>query len=252
MPTLSKPQLSEPLIWGVIQFERDLNSMREKVLYKLGFYREHDRPDSFNGKFALQVHTHEDEVLNEIAGALKHAAAVAARVSDSALIATLKSIRRHPNLVFNNRLIGAAVWILAENYQRQKEKPGTFWPDIIGELPENFRGRLRKPKPTNIAAAASRSLKKLQGARALGQPRNFANEVLGKKLGQIFLRYNDRITRHSVETAAKNGLYYLKDSGPFFDFTQLVLEPLQSFLRVNKLRSVSASGVFKHVRPLTQ
>lgn len=250
MPTLSKPQLSEPLIWGDTKIESSLNAIKEQVLEKLGFYREHDRVESFNSKFEKQVRDHENEVINEIVGVLTHAAAVAAKISDPALIATLKSIRRRPNLVFNNPVIGAAAWIIAENYQRQNEKPGTFWPDIMGQLPQDFHGSLRNPALANIKAAASRSLQKLQRPRSPGQPRNFANVLLSEKLGQIFLRYNDRITRHSVVIAT--GPDRLRDGGPFFDFIQLVLEPLQSFLRAHKLRSVSASGVFQYTRKPTQ
>jgi hypothetical protein len=83
MPTLSKPQLKEtPSVWRKpsAEIKRELAANKEVILGKLGFYREHGRPEDFDGKFAKQVLAQEKEVIAEIAGILTLAASIAAQV----------------------------------------------------------------------------------------------------------------------------------------------------------------------------
>jgi hypothetical protein len=145
----------------------------------------------------------------------------------------------------------------------QGRKPGTYWPDIMGERfakspgrprkpalrrikaaarPANFPGRRRKPGVRRIKAAASSALEFLRSGRTPGRPPNFATDVLAKELGDIFRRYNPKITRHSLDSS-KEGSPRQIDGGPFFEFVEAVLKPLQKYLDANSLPSVSASTV---------
>jgi hypothetical protein len=217
----------------------------EAVLRKLGFYHEHGRPEDFGGKFKEQVQKYRDQVLSEIAGALTLAASISQLISPPVLIATLGKVRKQPDLIVRNDFSGAVLWFLAGYYQRAIEKPGTYWPDIVGEAPANFKMPLEKPSPENISAAASRAIASLQKSRMPGRSRNSANKSLAEKLGEIFLRYNANITRHSLESSLGRGRYYQVDGGPFFEFVEMVLEPLQAYLRENDFPTVSASGVVR-------
>jgi hypothetical protein len=212
----------------------------------LGFYREHGKPEDFDGRFKEQVLVHEKEVLSEIVGALTSAAAISASLSMPVLIATLKRVRKNPQLVCKKSFPGAVAGILARTYQRANEKPGTFWPDIMGELPKNFQGQLERPTPASIKVAASRALVSLRKGRMPGRPRNFANESLAENLGLIFRRYNGKATRHSVDSSRGEGCLYQIDAGPFFDFVKMALKPLQLYLQENDFPKVSASGVVRH------
>jgi hypothetical protein len=249
MPTLSKPKLKEtPSVWlePSRRIECELTAIKGTVLQELGFYREHGRPEDFGGKFKKQILAHEKELLSEIVGALTLAAAISASVSRPVLIATLERVRKNPKLIFKKHFPGAVLWIVARTYQRANEKPGTFWPDIIGELPKNFHGQLEKPTPASIETAASRALVSLRKGRMPGRPRNFANESLAENLGPIFRRYDGKVVRHSEETSLGRGRLHQIDAGPFLDFIKAVLKPLQAYLKANDFPRVSASGVVSH------
>jgi hypothetical protein len=251
MPTLSKPQLIEmPSVWQEpsVEMNRAVFAISEPALGKLGFYREHGQAEDFGGKFREQVQKHGHEVLCEIAGALTLAASISQSMSVPVLIATLKNVRKEPVLIVQHDFPGAVLWRLAGYYQRGTERPGTYWPDMVGEAPANYNELVEKPSPENISAAASRAIASLQDGQKLGRPRNFANESLAEKLGEIFLRYNANITRHSLESSLGRGRYYQIDGGPFLEFVEIVLEPLQAYLRENRFRKVSASGIVRHVK----
>jgi hypothetical protein len=249
MPTLSKSQLTEtPSVWQEPgeEMRQKLYEIGETVLTALDFYREHDRPEDFGGKFREQVEAHKNAVLSEIAAALTLAASVAQSISVPVLIATLEKVRKAPDLIFSEDFPAAVLWYVAKAFQRAEEKPGTYWPDVMGEAPANFRKGLKTPTPENITAAASRAIGLVHGGRRRGRPRNFANEILADPLREIFLRYNSNITRHSLLCVKKNGRYYQIAGGPFFEFVEVVLGPLYAYLRNSHFPTVSSSGVIKH------
>jgi len=148
MPTLHEPQLTEvSSVWREpsVQMARELAANKEVVLGKLRFYCEHGRPEDWEGKFAKQVLAHEEEVLSEIVGILTLAASLAVMLSPGVVIATLQRVLIEPALIFQSTFPSEVAWILADFYQRNKETPGTFWPDIMGERPHNFPGRNENP-----------------------------------------------------------------------------------------------------------
>jgi hypothetical protein len=253
MPTLSKPQLTEtPSVWQrpSLDMQEAVFTTGEAVLGKLGFYHEHGRPEDFGGKFKEQVQKDGYQVLSEIAGALTLAASISQSISPPVLIATLGKVRQQPDLIVRDDFPGAVLWLLAGYYQRAMENPGTYWPDIVGEAPANFKMPLERPSPENIGAAASRAIASLQKGRMPGRSRNSANKSLAEKLGEIFLRYNANITRHSRESSLGGGRYYQIDGGPFLEFVEIVLEPLRTYLLANKFPMVSTSGVVREaMRP---
>jgi hypothetical protein len=238
MPTLYNPQLQEVgSVWREpsVEMGRELSANKENVLGKLRFYCEHGRPEDFHGKFAREVRTKEEEILSEIVGILTLAASISVKLRRGVLIATLQKVLINPALVYEPTFPAAVAWSLAQFYQRKKERPGTYWPDAMGERPANFPGRLRKPALPRIKAAASCALESLRNGRTPGRPPNFATDVLARKLGDIFRRYNPKITRHSLDSSP-----HQIDGGPFFEFAQAVLKPLQAYLHANCLPSVSA------------
>jgi hypothetical protein len=68
-----------------------------------------------------------------------------------------------------------------------------------------------------------------------GRRPNVASVVLAQKLGDLFRRYNSKITRHSLDSARADNRPYQIDGGPFFEFAEAVLKPLQVYLRANRL-----------------
>jgi hypothetical protein len=245
MPTLSKPRLKEPRsIWRTpsVGMRKELNSIKPDVLERLGFYCEHGRPEDFGSKYKKQVHTNEKEVLSEILGALTIAYSILNNLSRPVLIATLKKIQQNPSLIHRKTLPTLALWSVAQYYQRRDERPGTFWPDIMGERPANFPGRRKKPIPKKIETAASAAVEQLQINRKHGRPANAANAILAEKLGGIFRRYNGDIVRHSLDSARGSRPLQI-DGGPFFDFVHLVTTPLRSLLRKRNFKTISPSGV---------
>ena len=161
MPKWYKPQLNEEgSVWlePSGQMASELLANKETVLGKLGFYCAHGRPEDFDGKFEKQVRTHEEEILSEIVGVLTLAASLSSKLRRGVVIATLEKVLINPALIFEPTFHPAVAWCLAQFYQRKEEKPGTYWPDIMGERPANFPGRLRKPGVRRIKAAASCAL----------------------------------------------------------------------------------------------
>jgi hypothetical protein len=236
-----KPQLNEVgSVWlgPSAEMARELSANKENVLGKLRFYCAHGRPEDFNGKFKDQVRTYKEEILSEIVGVLTLAASLSVKLRRGVLIATLEKVLINPALIYDPTFHPAVAWCLAQFYQRKEEKPGTYWPDIMGERFANFPGRRRKPGKRHIKAAASSALEFLRTGRTPGRPPNFAIDVLAKKLGDIFRHYNPKITRHSLYSLPRQ-----IDGGPFFEFLEAVLKPLQAYLRANRLPSVSASTV---------
>ena len=244
MPKWYKPRLEEAdSVWSdpSAEMARRLIADKEIILGNLRFYCEHDRPDDFDGKFASHVRAEEELVLAEIAGILTLAASVSATLSPGVLIATLRRVSIEPTLIFRPKFPSEVACIVADFYQRNRETPGTFWPDIMGEKPASFPGGRRKPTSKQIKAAACSALISLRNGRTAGRPIGFAVVVLARKLGDLFRRYSPKITRHSLDSSP-----HQIDGGPFFEFAEAVLKPLQAYLRIAGLPPVSASTIARH------
>jgi len=194
---------------------RQLSVDKENVLGKLLFYCAHGRPEDFDGKFKDQVLTHEKEVLSEIVGVLTLAASLSVKLQRGVLIATLEKVLLELFLIFEPTFHPAVAWCLAQFYQRKDEKP-----EPIG------RTLWENGPPTSRVGGEGRAKDVL---KLLHLPRSNFFEVVGrrgghptlppmfsqKKLGDIFRRYNPKISRHSLDSSP-----HQIDGGPFFEFSK--------------------------------
>jgi hypothetical protein len=124
---------------------------------------------------------------------------------------------------------------LGQHYQRAEETPGTFWFDI--DRPENAPF----PDPNRVRAAASNAIASLKDEASPGRRPDKVMEFLAFRFREIFLRFNDRITRHSVQSSRETkkksteGIRETRavqlEAGPFITFLELVLEPLNRFFQ---------------------
>jgi hypothetical protein len=102
MPTLPKPQLTEPESpWGAAydQMYLELCRHRAPILTTLGFYAEHDLPPPEENSNTVPTKDEEEE-LRQIASALTVALAASAEMPTSVLVATLLKVSKKPSVFF--------------------------------------------------------------------------------------------------------------------------------------------------------
>jgi hypothetical protein len=199
----------------------DLLARETVVLEKLGFYAEHGPLDDpmFTG------HIESIHLMEEISGKLSKGVAI---LMDGGfkpphqIIATLMAVEADPSLILNRSLEPEALGVLASCYQRANETPGTFWYDI--DRQENAP----LPEPSRVRAAATAGILKMKAEAAPGRRKDWVVEFLALQFREIFLRFNVRITRHSLESQ-RDGKEIQIEGGPFIDFLREVLEPLNPF-----------------------
>ena len=105
MPTLPKPELTEPESpWGAAygQMYLELCRHRAPILTALGFYAEHDLPVPEENSSTIPTKDEEEE-LRQIASALTVAAAASATTPTGVLVATLQNISKQPSLFLAGR-----------------------------------------------------------------------------------------------------------------------------------------------------
>jgi hypothetical protein len=66
----------------------------------------------------------------------------------------------------------------------------------------------------------------LQAGVKKGRPKKLPLDILGEKLCDLFLRYNEVATRHSI---ASDGEVAQMEAGPYFEFCKTVIAPLNEF-----------------------
>jgi hypothetical protein len=99
-----------------------------------------------------------------------------------------------------------------------------------------------------IRSAASTAIAKLKLEASVGRRPDKAVEHLALKLKEIFLRYNDTITRHSAKSS-RNGSYIQIEAGPFVEFVEEVLAPLNRFFETLPVaKSISAGAIAEYIR----
>src|SRR5258705_1882910 len=148
MPTLYKPILTEAdSIWSTpAEAISDwVSANRDVILARLNFDEEHGRLGEADGKFDEQIKRAQDEVLGEISGVLALGAAQAAEPKTGVTIATLERIKKHPSAAQDYTLPGFAEWLLASHYQRGDEDTGTYFPDVMGFVPNDFHAQSKFP-----------------------------------------------------------------------------------------------------------
>jgi hypothetical protein len=234
------------------RFLTDLLALEIQILERLGFYKEFGSLDdpAFSG------HIESINLINEISGILSVAATIRMDAGFKAphqLIATIKAIEKDPSLIITHSIEPEALGTIGRHFQRGQEAPGTFWFDI------DRAGNTPLPNPDQVRAASSNAIASLRLGASPGRRPDKAMEFLALKFREMFLCFNDRITRHSVESSRETKVAGNRETkevqleaGPFIEFLELVLEPLNRFfLSLPKdygARSISAGAVAEVLR----
>ena len=249
MPTLAKPQLTEtPSAWGAASDEMlfELCQTRLPILTALRFYERRDLlPPDINSYPVLTKY--EAEELLQIAGALTAAAEASGVMKPAVLVATLQKVIKKPTLFFSRELPAPVEWAIACDYQRSDESPGTHWRDVWGDQISSLPGKVEKPTEANIARAARVALATIQEARKPGRNFNVTDQILADRLGQLFRGSGQPIRRHNKPMMRRGKSVYVEGGGPFYDFLELVLEPLQRYLSERRLAFVTVATIVRLV-----
>lgn len=244
MPTKYRPQLDHVgYDWTSDQFYQSLR--RSRILEKLGFYNAHQTARAAVREAAVK------EPLRELSGALDLAAAIrmdAGFKAPNKIIATLTAIHNNPTLILDQSIEPEALGVLALHYQRRDEAPGTFWPDIYGEVEGS------PPDLQQVRASAAAAILAMKAEARPGRPADVERVMLARKGREIFLRYNPTVTRHSVVSVMKHkggkSKFFQVEGGPFLEFLEEWLAPLNSFfatLSKDYCARVSPAGLAKMV-----
>ena len=247
MPTLAKPQLTESRsAWGAASDEmyQKLCRNRVKILTALRFYEQRDLlPPDVNSSATKN----EEEELLQIAGALAVAAEASGIMSTAVLVATLLKVSKNPSLFVKRELPAPVEWAIACDYQRGDEPPGTHWRDVWGDQVSRVPGEVEQPTEDNIKKAASAAVATIQETRTPGRTRNCADQILADRLGEIFRGSGQPIRRHRTPIMCDGASVYVEAGGPFYDWLDLVLEPLQRYLRARDLAPVTVATIVRLV-----
>jgi hypothetical protein len=100
-----------------------------------------------------------------------------------------------------------------------------------------------EPTPENMAHAAKFAASRIQAWRSRGRPHNCAHECLAP----IFRASGQAIVRHSDKVGWNGSKIIYRESGPFFELLELVLAPLQQFLREHRLAPVTIESVVREI-----
>jgi hypothetical protein len=246
MPTIYKARLAEPEtpmleIWN--RMFKGLVPNARAILDCLGYYAERD----------LQVHSQESELTQEeeeelkpIARALMEAAIKSVQMSDGVLVSTLNKVAKNPTLFFEGQLPAAVQWEMAIDYQRGEERPGTFCLDIWGDEQTICAYSLETPTEASIKRAAEAALRPVQKGRRSGRPRNQANPIIAHRLGTIYRSSGHKIIRRWQYEMSDKSLIQV-ETGPFYYFLELVLPPLNLYLREQGRPPVAIESVVRLV-----
>jgi hypothetical protein len=247
MPTLAKPQLTESRsAWGAASDEmyQELCRDRVAILTALRFYAQRDLlPPDVNSSATKN----EEEELLQIAGALAVAAEASGIMPTAVLVATLLKVSKNPSLFVKRELPAPVEWAIACDYQRGDEPTGTHWRDVGGHQVARFPGEVEQPTEASIAKAARAAIATIQESRKPGRTHNRADQVLADRLGQIFRGSGQPIRRSNEPVMRDDKAVYVEGGGPFYDFLELVLKPLQRYLRERGLREVTVATIVRLV-----
>ena len=188
----------------------------------------------------------EKEELKPIARPLIEAAIKSVQMRDGVLVTTLDKVAKNPSLFFDGQLPAAVQWEMANDYQRDDEQPGTFGMDIWGNEKTGCTYSLQPPTEANIQKAAEAALSRIEELRTSGRPPIPANRIIAFYLGRIFRSSGHSIVRRRESTGKmfKEKVIYA-ETGPFYDFLELVLPPLQRFLSEQRLPPVTIKLIIR-------
>ena len=168
-------------------------------------------------------------------------------MSNDLLVATLLKVSKNANLFFRRELPAPVEWALACDYQRADEPPGTHWRDVWGDQVSSVPGEVEQPTQANIAKAARAALATIQATRKPGRNYNVADQILAEQLGEIFRKSGQSIRRQTMPIMRHGKAVYVEGGGPFYDFLELVLKPLQRYLKERQLAPVTVASIVRLV-----
>jgi hypothetical protein len=216
------------------------------ILADLGHYAERDLkipgPEQ-DGELTPE----EQEELRPIVRALMEAAVVSEVMPPRIQIATLIKVIESPSLFFSCELPAAVQWEIANDYQRGDEKPGMFSIDVWGDEQTRCSSPLVPPTESSIKNAAEAARCRVALAQSPGRPPNLANRVVAEQLSKIFRSSGHPIVRHRESARMFDGKVVYVETGPFYDFLELVLSPLQRYLSERRLAPVTIDSVVRIV-----
>jgi hypothetical protein len=170
------------------------------------------------------IQTERSSFIEAICGALSWAAAVQMDGGFKAankIISTLKAVAMDPSTISSRNVEPEAFGMIASRYQRADETPGKFGFDVYQDEGAHDLDLQQVRRAALLAIAV------LQTEVKMGRPKNLPLDILGEKLCDLFLRYNDFATRHSI---ASDGKVAQMEAGPYFDFCETVIVSLNQFL----------------------
>jgi len=248
MPTLPKPQLTEPESPVGCRVRSDVSgTMSRSGPDPSGpWILRRTRPAAPGREFRRDPNERRRRGIASIASALTVAAAASAEMPVGVLIASLKKVSKNPSLFFARELPQPVEWAIADDYQRDDERPGTHWRDVWGDQVATSPGEVEQPTELNIAKAADAAIARLQETRKAGRPYNQADQILAVRLGAIFRRSGQPIRRRREPVMRRDEVVYV-ESGPVYDFLELVLKPLRAHLREKLLAPVTTETIVRRI-----
>jgi hypothetical protein len=126
-------------------------------------------------------------------------------------------------------------------YQRAGERRGTYWFDVDRLADAPF------PEPEQVRTAASNAIAALKAESSPGRRPDKVIEFLADKFREIFLRFNKVIFRHSVLNS-RDGRELQVEGGPFVEFLEEALRPLNRYFDDLEERQVSAGAIAEFLR----
>src|ERR1019366_6431182 len=152
---------------------QNLMARKDQIVKKAAFRGDHAALISFIG---------------DICGILSWAAAVQMDGGFKAankIISTLKAVEMDPSTINSRNVEPEALGMIASQYQRADETPGKFGFDVYqdeGAHELNLQ---------QVRRAALRAILVLQAGVKKGRPKKLPLDILGEKLCDLFLRYNE-------------------------------------------------------------
>jgi hypothetical protein len=218
----------------------NLEPLAVEILEPTGFYERYDLdiPEMIEGR---RLGIEEKDAIGRIATALTIAADAAHRTPPGIVRAWLDRIAENPALFRSEQLPPEVHWQIVSCYRRGSEPPGTHLQDVWGRRRVRFEGRARRATLPRIARAARLAAASL--GRPHGRPVNIANHLLAEYLASAFRWFGGRIVRRQAPRDKEGGGVRYVETGPFHQFLQMVIGPLQEHLERHGLPRVTTETI---------
>jgi hypothetical protein len=211
MPTKYRPQLDH----AGFDWTKDGEFIRQRLMAR------RDRVASaarFTGDEAALI-----SFIDDVCGILCWAAAIEINGGFKAanrIIATVEAVVKDPSIINTGKVEPETLGAIASQYQRAGETPGKFGLDVYQDQGAH------ELDLQQVSRAATQAIVQLKTEAAKGRPKKPLLDVLSEKLRDLFLRYNEVATRHSI---ASDGKVAQVEAGPYLEFCETVIVPLNEF-----------------------